>query len=509
MPEPPTKLGPNGGGAPAALVGACVESQQNAPYVDALVDHARRSPGRYNVPGHKAAGSINAALAEVFGERALAMDIPPIVDGVDAGAAPTPLERSQRLAAAAWRARRTWFLANGASAANHAICLALRHYGRDVVVQRNMHTSTIDGLIASGLHPTFALPEVDVRLGMAHCLRPEELDRALTQAATARAAIVVSPTYFGFSADLAGLREVADRHGVALIVDEAWGAHFAFSPLLPQDAVSAGADLVVSSTHKMLGSLTQSAMLHSGPHCALDDAVIDRAVSLLESTSPSALLAGSLDLARRRAATEGEALLEQTIEAAAVIRREVDSIPGLTALDERQIGSFGVAGFDPLRVTIDLTGSGRDGREINHRLNDTHDVFLELISEPVLVAILGMGEGVADADRLLAGLRESLEAVEPAASVGRAFGLPDPGRLQITPRDAYFSPTTALKASCAQGRIAAETLSVYPPGIPNIMPGEVITEENLEHILRAHAGGLTVRGPADRSLQTIRVVAEP
>jgi len=482
--------------------------QEDTPYADALVAYARRSPGRYNVPGHKAAASINPALAEVFGERALIMDIPPIIDGIDAGEEPSPFELSQQLAAEAWGARRTWFLFNGASAANHAICMALRHFGRDVVVQRNVHTSTIDGLIASGLRPTFAFPEVDARVGIAHCLRPEELDRALREAQTAHAAIVVSPTYYGFSADLAGLREVARSHGVTLVVDEAWGAHFAFSPRLPQDALSAGADLVVSSTHKMLGSLTQSAMLHSGRDGEIDDATIDRAVSLLESTSPSAILAGSLDLARRRAAVEGEALLRATIDAAAVIRQSIEAIPGLATLDDRQIGSFGIAGFDPLRVTIDLSGSGRDARLVNRRLNDKHAVFLELISERALVAILGIGEGVGDAQRLVAGLRESLSVLEPSPS-GRSFALPHPGLLRVTPRAAYFSPTTAIDASHAEGRIAAETLAVYPPGVPNVLPGEVITAQNLEHVLRAHAGGLTVRGPADRSLRTIRVIATP
>jgi arginine decarboxylase len=484
------------------------DDQSAVPYVEALRAHAARSPARYNVPGHQAILDDNRALADAFGEQALVMDIPPIIDGIDAGARPTPFERSQQLAAHAWGARRTWFLANGASSANHAICIALRHICKSVVVQRNVHTSTVDGLIASGLVPTFAVPEVDERLGIAHCLTPAELERALREAPDARAAIVVSPTYYGFSADLAGLREVTARHGVALVVDEAWGAHFAFSRRLPPSALSQGADLVVSSTHKMLGSLTQSAMLHAGSSVVLDDVTIDRAVSLLESTSPSALLAGSLDIARRRAAIEGEALLTRAITAAAAIRLSIDSIPGLSTLAGDQIGSFGIAGFDPLRITIDASGSRRGGGEINRRLNHAHGVFLELVSERVLVAILGMGARDVDGGRLIGGLRETLSKLEPDDGLSEGeFGLPPSGELQMSPRDAFFAPTVAVPAAQAQGHVAAETLAVYPPGIPNVLPGERISSANLDHILAAHARGLTVRGPANRTLETIRVVA--
>lgn len=481
-------------------------AQTQTPYLDALVAHARSMPGRYNVPGHQASALRDPALVQAFGERALVMDIPPIIDGIDAGAVPTPFDCAQRLAADAWGARRTWFLTNGASAANHAICVALRQVGRAVVVQRNVHSSTVDGLIASGLVPSFAVPEVDERLGIAHCLSPATLGSALERAPDACAAIVVSPTYYGFGADLVGLREVATAHGVALIVDEAWGSHFAFSPRLPQSAISAGADLVVSSTHKMLGSFTQSAMLHAGAGEILDDVSIDRAVSMLESTSPSALLTGSLDAARRRAAVYGEDLLSGTVDAAAEIRRAIDGIPGLVALGGDQCGSFGIAGFDPLRVAIDVSGSGRSGHAINRRLNAVHGVFLELVSERVLVAILGMGAQAVDAARLLQALAETLEALSPSDPTAGRFTLPDAGEFVMTPREAFFAASRAVDAGSAAGRVAAEALAVYPPGIPNVLPGERLTVRNLEHVQAARGRGLTVRGPADRSLQTIRVV---
>ena len=209
----------------------------------------------------------------------------------------------RRVAAARRRGvggRRTWFLVNGASQGNHVALMTLAHAGNRVVLQRNAHSSTVDALVLSGLRPTFAAPELDPDLHVAHCLRPETLDAALSATPDAVGAAIVSPTYFGAVADVAALAEVAHGHGVPLVVDEAWGAHLAFSDELPAAALSQGADLVISSTHKIVGSLTQSAMVHLGNGDRIDEDVVDRCVTLVESTSPSALLAASLDSAPPR-----------------------------------------------------------------------------------------------------------------------------------------------------------------------------------------------------------------
>jgi arginine decarboxylase len=260
------------------------------------------------VPGHKGGPGADPGLREALGDAALALDIPALIEGIDAGPEPTPWQQAQRLAAEAWGARRAWFLTNGASQGNHVACLALAHLGETVVVQRNSHSSTIDGLILSGLRPRFVQPEVDPELEIAHCITPEALDRALTETPGAVGALVTSPTYFGAVADVQRLAEVAHSHDVPLVVDEAWGAHLAFHPGLPVHALAAGADLVVSSTHKIVGSLTQSAMVHVGGEL-LEDHLVDRAVTLSESTSPNALLCASLDAARRLAVTRGRELL--------------------------------------------------------------------------------------------------------------------------------------------------------------------------------------------------------
>ena len=239
-------------------------SASRAPFLEALREYAARDPARLNVPGHKGGPGADPELREAIGDRALALDVPALTWGVDVGPEPTPFQAAQALAAEAWGARRSWFLINGASQGNHVALLTLRHAGVEVVVQRNAHSSTIDALVMTGMRPHFVAPELDPELGIAHCLTPEALDQALTETPSAVGATAVSPTYFGAVADVAGLAEVAHAHGVPLIVDEAWGAHLAFHEDLPPHALSLGADLVISSTHKIVGSLTQSAIVHLG-----------------------------------------------------------------------------------------------------------------------------------------------------------------------------------------------------------------------------------------------------
>src|SRR3954453_3790344 len=238
--------------------------QAVAPYLDALEAYAARRPGRLHVTGHKGGPGADPGLRAAIGDGALALDIPALTQGIDVGPEPTPFELAQAMAAEAWGARRTWFLINGASQGNHVAALTLAQLGRPVVVQRNAHSSTVDGIVLSGLRPTFVAPELDPELKIAHCLTPESLAAALDATPGAVGAMVVSPTYFGAVADVRGLAEVAHERGVPLVVDEAWGAHLTFHPDLPAPSLSLGADLVVSSTHKIVGSLTQSAMVHLG-----------------------------------------------------------------------------------------------------------------------------------------------------------------------------------------------------------------------------------------------------
>ncbi len=483
--------------------------QARTPYIDALLEFAQSDPGRFNVPGHQGGIGSGEQLQLLVGRTGLINDIPALIEGIDVGD-PNPFQEAQRLAADAWGAKRTWFLINGASQGNQAMCLAVAHMGGELVVQRNVHSSVIDGMIMAGLKPTFAAPEIDPELGVAHCLTPAALAEALDRCPDAAAAVVVSPTYFGAAADIPALAEVAHGRGIPLVVDEAWGAHLHFHPDLPAAALESGADLVISSTHKIVGSLTQSAMIHLGSD-RFEQEIVDRCISMTESTSPNSLLCGSLDAARQLAATQGEALLTETIAVLAEARHELRRIKGLDVLDERLLERESVAGWDPLRLTIDVRGTGSTGYRIAAMARDLANVNLELASDTVAVAVFGMGSGTPTrARRLIDGLITAVEQLDAEPPSEQPEFAPPPlwGEPAMTPRDAFLGRQEVVPFDQAEGRIAAEPLATYPPGIPNVLPGERLTRETLDFITDSIDHGGYVRGAADRELTTLRVIAE-
>lgn len=494
--------------------------QSEAPYLEALVAHVARETGRLHIPGHKGYG-VDPALIEALGPAAISHDLPAGLEWIDIGDEPTAFQRAQALAADAWGAERSWFLLNGASGGNHAICMAFAHgEGRTeagpphrgkVVVQRNVHSSIIDGLVLSGLRPAFVAPQIDPELGIAHCVPPESLQATLDANPDAEAVMLVSPTYFGAVARIGELAAIAHERGLPLVVDEAWGAHLYFNDRLPTGALRSGADMVLSSTHKIVGSFGQSAILHLGSGELVDEEIVDRSVTLVESTSPSALLTASLDAQRRFAATRGQELLDETIETLSAARERISSIPGLDVLDERLAGRTSVEAWDPLRLSIDVRGTGATGHTIARLISERDDIQVELFSENVIVAVFGMGERArASADRLVAGLEHAVAEVgEADLEARRAFAEPPPwGPLELAPRDAFLGAQEVVPFDVAKGRIAAESLAAYPPGVPNVLPGERLTAETLAYIADSLAHGGLVRGASDRSLRTVRVVRE-
>jgi len=497
-----------GGGAPN---GGAASRQPTAPYLDALVAYGFRGPTRFHVPGHKGGAGADPGLRWALGERALLLDVPQDTEGIDVGPEPTPYAQAEELAAAAYGAQQSWFLTNGATQGNHALCLALARDGVRVVLQRNAHASLIDGLVLSGGMPAFVAPETDDELGMAHGVTPDALRAALERAPDARAVFVVSPTYYGTTADVAGLAAVAHAAGAALVVDQAWGPHFGFHPGVPQSALALGADAVITSTHKLVGALTQAAMLHVAASGRVDPAAVGRAVRLVRSTSPSSLLLASLDAARRQMAVHGQSLLTVTLAAAARARAAIDAVPGCAVVGERLVGCPGVHGWDPLRLVIDVRGTGRSGYEVAAALRAGSDIHVELATHATLVLVLGVHEQPEALERFVHDLgttvAEIARPIEPAhAPLVRPPALS--AGLAVPPRDAFLGATEVVPVETAVGRISCEAIAGYPPGIPALLPGERIRAEVVAYLRELAAAGARLHGASDPAFATVTVLRD-
>jgi arginine decarboxylase len=485
--------------------------QPTAPYLEAVTAYGFRGSSRFHVPGHKGGDGADPGLRAALGARALLLDVPQDIEGIDLGPSPTPYERAEQLAAEAYGASRTWFLTNGATQGNHALCLALAPPGGRVIVQRNSHASVIDGLVLSGGSTTFVSPEYDDELGMALGVTPEALAQALGDQPTATAAFIVSPTYYGMAADIEGCVAVAHEAGVALVVDNAWGAHFGFHPELPASPLALGADAVLTSTHKIVGSLTQSAMLHLGHQSQpprIDGGALARAIRLVRSTSPSSLLLASLDSARRQLAVHGNALLGATLAAAVVAGRRIDEIPGCALVGGALVGLPGVAGWDPLRMVVDVRGTGCTGYEVAAALRGSYDTYAELATHAVLVFVLGLGPDNEPLERLPLELAETVKRI---ARPGMQEQVPRPpasfdNDSPVTPREAFLGPSEAVPIDEAIGRISCEAVAGYPPGVPTLLPGERVTAEVIAYLRELTGAGARLHGASDPSFATVRVL---
>src|SRR5688500_12011828 len=454
-----------------------VNEQPAAPYLDAVVASAFRGTGRYHVPGHKGGPGADPGVRKAIGVDGLAADVPQDIHGIDLGPSHTPYQRAEQLAAEAFGAARTFFLTNGATQGNHTLCLALAPLGARIVAQRNSHASIVDGLVLSGGLPSFVAPEYDEELGITHCVTPAALEAALAAAPDARAALIVSPTYYGMAADVAGCAEVAHSAGMPFVVDQSWGPHFGFNDNLPPTALSQGADAMLTSTHKIAGSLTQSAMLHIGHSGRVDVGAVGRALRLLRSTSPSSLLLSSLDGARRQLALHGEQLLHETLEAIGVARAKLETVEGIELVDASLIGQMGVAAYDPLRIVLDVRGTGRTGYEIADALRRTYDVHVELPMQATVVFVVGLGESVAALRRLAGDVEETVKRLaEPGAT---AAIVPPAASLRneaaLSPREAFLGAAERSAVGAAGGRVAVGRVASYPPGVPALLPGERIS----------------------------------
>ena len=487
----------------------------STPYADAIRSLSEMNWQRLHVPGHQAKAENAPGLEAVVGERALTLDFPMLMTGVDQqtwrsreAGNPTPLMKAQELAADAWGASRTWFLTNGASGGNHIATTVVKGLGPEFAVQRSVHSSVVDGVVHAGLTPHFIHGAIDTGLGTAYGVTAEQVETVLTQYPASVAVYIVTPSYFGAVSDVSAIADVAHNHGVPLIVDEAWGSHFGMHPDLPENAVRLGADLVISSTHKGAGSLTQSAMLQlgHGPYAEKIESLVDRVVRSFQSTSCSSLLLSSLDEARRHLVVNGFEAIGAALESVRKVRQGIsegnrfrDALPDIEA-------SHGTVDSDPFKIAIDMRGSGITGSQAQHILIRDHQVYSELSTPNALLLLVGATSPI-DAERLLTAIhalpRQDTELGKPEVLMTTAK------ERAMLPERAFFSEVELVSYENAVGRISADSLAAYPPGVPNVIPGEVLSKEVVDFLRQtAEAPSGYVRGAHDPSLEMFRVVAQ-
>ena len=475
----------------------------------------------FHTPGHKQGLGAHALLRELVTEAGLREEVS-LMEELDDLHEPTGcIEEAQDLAAALYGADAAFFAVNGTTGAIHAMLVAALSPGDTVLVPRNVHRSVFGGLVLADAHPIYIEPVVDEALGIAHGLSTEAVREACRLHPEAKALLLVSPTYYGVASDVCAIAEIVHAAGMALLVDEAHGAHLAFSDDLPESAIAAGADLVAQSTHKLLGAMTQASLLllREG---SIGKERVQRAMSLLTSTSPNYLLLASLDIARLQMAEAGAAHLARAVGLARKLRREVNATPGLFSFGEERMGGAGAFALDPLKLTVTVTELGLTGAEAAHILRYEHKIEAELFDAQNVLFLLTYADTEESAGRLLAALRSlaqrrtahgataatGVSAVLDGRKAQAAVRLPAAPPVAIPPREAFYRRSVPCRLREAAGRIAAETIAFYPPGIPVICTGEVFTAEVCRYIEAMAAAGRKVTGAADVSLRTVRVIAD-
>lgn len=478
-----------------------------APLLNGLRAYRAHDMAPFSTPGHKLGVGADAELVEMLGAEVFRCDIP-LGGGVsDTHFHGAPLRLAEELAADAWGAERTFFLLNGSSAGNHASLLASVRPGDKVIVARDLHKSLLVALILTGADPVYVSPALHPTLNVGLGITPGQVAAALDAHPDAKLVALVSPSYCGVASDLAGIAAVAHARGVPVHVDEAWGPEFHFHPQLPPSAMSSGIDTAVLSTHKVLGSLTQAAILNV--QGALVDAHrLSTTVDMVNTTSPSVLILASIDTTRRQMALQGKGLLDRTITLADNARRRLQAIPGVGVLDANELG---VRDFDVTKLVVDVDGLHMTGYEAEDILRNRFGVGPEMSDQIGLVFLVTIADTHRSIDRLVDAFTElSQERYSSAtrrSSLRSSGSVVTPGALVMTPRDAFFASSREIPLTAAEGEISTELVIPYPPGIPVLAPGEVITADKIAYLQEGASHGQYISGPADPTLSTIRVVA--
>jgi arginine decarboxylase len=454
--------------------------QQETPIYSALIKYSGEEIAHFDVPGHKKRIPLdenNAFWSEIVKYDANStkeMDMLSNPEGI--------IARAEKLMAEAYYADEAFMLVNGSTFGVQAMILAACGPREKIILPRNIHKSAINGIILSGAIPVFIEPEIDYERGIANGITPQTVKKALDEHHDAKALFIVNPTYYGAASDLKAIIHLCHSKRVAVLVDEAHGAHFPFHPGFPDNAMKMGADLSAVSLHKTGGSLTQSSVL------LFNDGIfrnhqIRTAINLMQTTSASYLLMASLDLARRNLVIDGRCRLDNLLRDVAEAKKEINSIPGISVMTKDCVNGNGIFGYDETKFVIKVNDLGLTGFDVYDMLKRDYNVQAELAETYVVLAIAAIGDDKSTLARLTEALKDISKRFmgkKPAFTIAMSEFFEKP-KTVVPPREAHFSPVKVMPVREAIGEVSGESIMIYPPGIPLIIPGERVTEKVISH----------------------------
>lgn len=476
--------------------------QNRTPLLDAMNEYQTNRVVKFDVPGHKG-GRGNKALSEFLGESCLKNDVNSMKPLDNLCHPVSVIKEAQELAADAFGAENAFFIVNGATGAVQAMVMSVCKSGEKIILPRNVHRSAINALVVCGAVPVYVNPGINKELGIPLGMTADEVEQAILENPDAKAVLVNNPTYYGICSDLKRIVEIAHKHGLLVLCDEAHGTHFYFGEGLPVNGMAAGADMAAVSVHKTGGSLTQSAMLLMGKGVNAD--YVRQVINLTQTTSASYLLMVSLDLARQNLALHGREFYAKTVEFAEYARGEINAIGGYYAFGEELCNGRDFFAFDKTKLSVHTRAMGLAGIEVYDLLRDEYDIQIEFGDIGNILAIITGGDRALEIERLVSALSEikRLYGRSPAGLYDHEYINPN---VVLPPQTAFYAENIPLLIAETAGRIAAEFVMCYPPGIPILAPGERITKDILDYIAYAKEKGCSLTGCRDMNVESLMVV---
>ena len=479
-------------------------SQSSAPVYEALTKHMKNRVVRLDVPGHKG-GRMNKPLRDFLGEQCLRCDVNSMKN-LDNLCHPTSvIKDAEELAAEAFGAQHAFFIVNGTTAAVQTMVFTACKAGEKIIMPRNVHRSAINALVVCGAVPVYVNPGTDKRLGIPLGMAVEDVEKAITENPDAKAVLVNNPTYYGICSDLKRIVELAHKHGMLVLADEAHGTHFYFGEDLPVNAMAAGADMAAVSIHKTGGSLTQSSLLLCSK--SVSEGYVRQIINLTQTTSGSYLLMVSLDMARRNLALNGKEMFAKAREYVKYASGEINKIGGYYAFGHDLVNGRDIFAFDDTKLSVHTRAVGLAGVEVYDLLRDEYDIQIEFGDIGNILAIVSAGDRELEIERFISALSEikRLYSKDPAGLFDHEYINPI---VKVTPQKAFYSEKKAVPVGESCGKVCAEFVMCYPPGIPILAPGEMITTDIINYINYCKEKGCLMTGTEDLDINYINVIDE-